>query len=65
MLSLNDLIELNDILMSNLLENLYFTSDPINVRLVLNLALFKYLDGNLFSSDCLHSKLDFPECSFA
>ena len=65
MLSLNDLIKLDDIWMSNLLEYLYFTSDSINICLVLNLALFKYLDRNLFSSDRLHSEFDFPKCSFA
>ena len=64
-LGLDDLIKLDDIPVANLLENLDFTSDPINVCLVLDLALFEYFDCNLFASDCLYPKLDFSECSLA
>ena len=37
--------------MANLLEDVYLTSDPLNVALVLNAIFLEDFDGNFFACD--------------
>ena len=47
----NDLVDLNDVWMVELLEYFYLTTDSLYVFLILNLRLFEYLDGHLYSTN--------------
>lgn len=50
-LSLNDLVQLDDVGMSDLLEDLDLTADSLNVFLVFNSRFLKDLDRNLYTID--------------
>lgn len=65
LLSLNDLIELNDIGVADLLENLDLSGDSLHILLIIDLLLLQDLDCNLLASEDVSSLLHLSESTFA
>ena len=61
----NNLIELNDVWMSDLLENFDFPGDPFNVLLIIDLVLLKNLDGYFFNGKSVLNQFDLSESTLA
>ena len=61
----NDLVELNDVGVSDLLQDFNFSSDHVDVLLIGDLALLEYFNGNSFFSDSVGAHHHFTKCSFA
>ena len=72
---LNNLVQLNHVRVSHLLQNLDFSSDAFNVFLVVDLVLLQNFDGNLnwsnqfttylLASQSMLTELYLAECSLA
>eukprot|EP00354_Favella_ehrenbergii_P007088 CAMPEP_0170455612 /NCGR_PEP_ID=MMETSP0123-20130129/3522_1 /TAXON_ID=182087 /ORGANISM="Favella ehrenbergii, Strain Fehren 1" /LENGTH=138 /DNA_ID=CAMNT_0010718815 /DNA_START=2532 /DNA_END=2948 /DNA_ORIENTATION=+ len=58
LLSLDDLVKLDDIGMANFLENFDLSGDPFNVLLVVDLFFLQNFDGHLFACQNMGSLLD-------
>ena len=57
----NDLVELDDVRVSDNLENLNFSHDSRNICLLLDFVLLKNLYGHLFMSDLVNSQSHFTK----
>lgn len=51
--------------MANFLEDLDFSGDAINVRLVLDFVLLQYFNGDFLLRDGVDAQLDLSESAFA
>ena len=60
-LTLTYLIKLNDIRVSNDLEDVDLPGDPLDVRLVLDLVLLEDLDGDLLARYQMRAQAHFAE----
>ena len=63
--SFYDLVELNDIGVSYLLENVDFSRNSFDIRRICYAILFEDLDADLLPSQGMSSKLDLSESAFA
>lgn len=61
----DDLVELDNVRVSDDLENMNFPSDAVDVRLVLDLVFLEDFDGDLFVGDQVSSETDFAKCALA
>ena len=64
-LRLYDLVQLHYARVPDLFQNFDFSSYPVNVHLVLDLAFFENFNGHFFLRNCLNSELHFAECALA
>jgi hypothetical protein len=64
-LSLNDLVELDDVGVADLLENLDLSRDPFHILLIIDFLLLQDLDCNLLPSEDVSSLLNLSESTFA
>lgn len=64
-LSLDDLVQLNDIGVSDLLKNLDLPCDPFHVLLVIDLFFLKDFDSYLFARQNVRALLDLAESALA
>lgn len=64
-LCLDDLVQLDHVRVSHFLENLDFARDTLYILLVLDSALFEYLDGDLFVCKRVRRQLDLTEGTLA
>jgi len=53
LLGLDDLVQLDDVVVAHLLQNLYLTSYPLNIFLVINLIFFKNFNSYLHNTKSL------------
>ena len=58
-------VQLNDIWMSDLLEDFDFSCNPLNVFLVVDFVLFQDLDGHFFACQGVLAQFHKAECAFA
>lgn len=55
------LVKLDDVGMSNYLQNVNLSSHPVNIRLVLDLVFLKNLDSDLFACDEMRAEAHLTE----
>ena len=60
---LNDFVELNDVWVSDHLQDVNLSCHPLDVVHILDLILLKYLDGYFLPTRLVSADLDFTECS--
>jgi len=65
LLSLNNLIQLNYIWMSDLLQYLYLSCDSLYIFLIVDLVFLKDLNSHFLSCKCMLAQLDLPKGTFA
>jgi len=61
----NNLIELDDVGVSNFLEDFNFASNTLNVLLVVNLFLFEDFHGHFFARKNVLALFDMTKSTFA
>lgn len=63
--SFNDLVQLNNVRMSNHFEDVDFASNPFHIVYVHNFVFFKNFHGNTLPSQLVYPQLDLSKSSFA
>ena len=63
--SLDNLIELHDVRMTNEFQNLYLSSDSLYVAFILDLFFLENLHSNSFFGGHVQSELDLSEGTFS
>lgn len=59
------LVELDHVGVSDLLKDVDFSGDPLNVGLILNLVFFEDFDSHKFARYCMGANSDFTKGSLA
>jgi hypothetical protein len=64
-MTLNNLVQLDDIRMPDQLQYVNLSTHPLNIRAIHDFLFFQNLDGNLLTCRDMRSQLDFPERTFS
>lgn len=62
---LDDLVKLDDVWMSDLLQDFDLSCDTFDILLIMDLIFFQNFNRNLFSSECVLPQFNLAESSFS